>query len=341
MNLPLDLLRPDLLWVPALGLLLAALGVWSLVGRWRAMARLIHPSQLARFAPAYSPLSAGLRVVLAAGATVFLGLALLGPVVGYTYREVVGRGIDIVVCIDTSRSMLAGDVGDRRLNRAKREVVGLLNVLGGDRVALLAFSGDTREVAPLTHDRAALEQLLAHVSTDDNRLGGTNLASALRSALALFDGRTGSHEAIVLVTDGEDLSGEGLTVAREAAERNIRVFVVGVGSEGGGKIPIPDGAGGETFLKDREGNEVISRMDAASLTKLAHITGGEFLSVDQHPTPLEELYDKRIASIDGRELVGGKERIPHDRYQWALALALACMLGEVGLRERRLGGGRR
>jgi Ca-activated chloride channel family protein len=119
----------------------------------------------------------------------------------------------------------------------------------------------------------------------------------------------------------------------------VRVFVVGVGTAEGGKIPVPSPDGGERFLTDQTGVEVVTRMDRDSLRRLAEEAGGAFLAVDEAATPLETLYAKRIARIEGRELVGGKERLPQDRYQWPLAAALLCMLGEAGLRERR--GGRR
>ena len=331
----IDWLRPSAVWAPFVGLLVLLVGGWGLARRRRDRERLVHPVQLARFLPGFSAGRAVGRLSFAALATVLLGVSLVGPVLGYTFREVTGTGIDLVVCIDTSRSMLARDVRPDRISRAKREVAGLLDVLGSDRVALIAFAGDAREVAPLTHDRVALSSLLERVSPDENRLGGTSLASALERALELFDGRTGSNEAIVLITDGEDLAGEGLTVAATAKARGIRVFVVGVGTVEGGKIPVDRDGGGEAFLTDKQGAEVVTRMDRDSLRQLAEKTGGEFLAVDEHPTPLEALYEKRISRYEGREFVGGKERIPNDRYQWPLFAALACMLGEAGLRERR------
>jgi Ca-activated chloride channel family protein len=232
--------------------------------------------------------------------------------------------------------MLARDLKPSRLERAKREVGGLLERLRNDRVALIAFSGDAREVAPLTRDRVSLAGFLATLSPADNEKGGTDLAAALSAALALFDGRTGAHEAVVLLTDGEDLEGRAAALAEEARERGIQVFVVGVGTEAGGKIPLVNERGEEAFLVDDGGVEVLSRLDRATLENVAATTGGAYLSVEESATPLEELYAERITGLEGRALEGGKERVPHDRYQWPLALALLCMLGEAGLRERRI-----
>jgi Ca-activated chloride channel family protein len=289
----------------------------------------------ARFLPAASPARVRARLVLGAAGLLFLALAALGPVRGFTYRAVSRKGLDLVVCLDTSRSMLAQDLRPSRLERAKREIRGLFDRLSGDRVALVAFSGDARDVAPLTRDRQTLEGLLAYVSPEDNQEGGTSLAAAIEHALSLFDGRTGAHEAIVLLTDGEDLEGQAASQAEEAAKRGIRLFVVGVGTEGGGKIPIVEQGGRSSFLKDESGQEVVTRLGRESLVALARRTGGEFLSAEESPTALEDLYRARITRLAGREIEGGERRVPYDRFQWPLALALACLLAEAALGAQR------
>ncbi len=329
-----DFLRPGLAWLLLLAPLALALG-WGAYRRSRSeLAGWVAERRRARFLPGVSRGRAHLRVVLGAAGILFLALATLGPVRGYTYRAVSRKGLDLVLCLDTSRSMLAQDLRPSRLERAKREVVGLLDVLRDDRVALVAFSGDTRDVAPLTRDRGTLEGLLAYVTPEDNREGGTDLAAALERALQLFDGRTGAHEAIVLLTDGEDLEGKAAAQAEEAVKRNIRVFVVGVGTEAGGKIPVLDEGGRSGFLRDPEGNEVVTKLGRESLAALAARTGGEFLSAEQSPTPLEDLYRARITGIEGREIEGGERRVPYDRFQWPLALGIACLLAEIFLRQR-------
>jgi Ca-activated chloride channel family protein len=326
-----DILRPGLLAVAAAGPLVLTFGWLGLRARARARGRLVASAQMLRFLPRFSENRARLRVLLAASAALFLGLALVGPVRGYTLREVRRRGLDLVLCVDTSRSMLVQDLKPDRLTRARREVAGLLDKLKGDRAAILAFAGDVRDVAPLTHDRVTLKAFAATLNPEDNLRGGTDIGGVLEHALSLFDGRTGAHEAIVVITDGEDLEGQGLEVAKKAHERGIHVYLVGMGTPEGGKIP--DGQHG--FVKDDDGKEVVSKMDDRSLAAIAEATGGAYLAADASPIPLEELYEKRISKLEGRDLFAGKERIPHDRFQWPLVLAAACMLGEAGLRERR------
>lgn len=311
---------------------LLAIGWWGLSLRRRDRLALVAPRHVPRMMPAFSPAMAGLRVAFAVAATFFLGVALVGPVRGYSLREVQRKGLDIVLCVDTSRSMLVQDVKPDRLERAQREVRGLLERLEGDRAALLAFAGDVRQVAPLTHDRKTLASFVEDLSVEENQVGGTNLGAAIDAGLELFDGRTGAHEAIVLITDGEDLEQKGLEAAARAAEQGIRVYVVGMGTASGGKIP--DGKRG--FVRDETGEEVVSSLAAESLEAICEETGGAYLSSGMSATPLEEIYEKRLSRLEARDLVSGKERVPHDRYWFFCALAMACMLIELGARERRI-----
>ncbi|MCH2106131.1 MAG: VWA domain-containing protein [Planctomycetes bacterium] len=330
MSAGFELLRP---WATPLLLVAAALGVLgvvSLAWRARSRARLVSERHLRRFLPDFSMGRARVKVILAMLGAVGMGLALLGPVRGYTLREVQRRGVDLVLCLDTSRSMWVQDLKPDRLSRAQREMRGLLELLEGDRVGVIAFSGDARLVAPLTHDRTTLTHFIETLSPEDNMRGGTHVGGALDRALELFDGRTGSHEAICLLTDGEDLEGGGLQAAELAAERGIRVYVVGMGTSDGGKIPLGGG-----FVRDETGQEVVSALNGETLRAIADATGGEYLSAETSPFPLEELYEKRISRLDSRDLWAGKVRVPHDRYQWPLVIALACMITGFGMREQR------
>lgn len=330
-----DLLRPGgMVWIVAAPLLLT-LGILALRRGERELALWTSARRRGHFLPGFSSGRARLRLVLACAAVVFTVLGVTGPVRGYTEREVQRRGLDLVVCLDTSRSMWVQDLRPNRLTRAKREIRGLIDRMRDDRMALLAFSGDVREVSPLTHDRTTLAGLLEHATPEDNTLGGTDLGAALAAALDLFDGRTGSHEAIVLVTDGEDLEGEGLREAERAATAGIRIYVVGMGTSEGGKIPIEGDHGNVGFVVDERGEEVVSKLSGSSLEAIAEKTGGAYLAASQSPVPLEALYNSKIQRLEGREFGGGVERVPHDRFQWFLALAMVCMLIESGLAERR------
>jgi len=315
--------------------LLALAGWRGLRAGEEALRRFVERERWAAGIPGFAPSRKRLRLGLGCVALLLASLALLGPLVGTTERSILRRGIDLVVALDTSRSMLARDVRPDRLGRAKREIRGLARRLRGDRLALVSFAGDARVLCPLTHDTASFELFLDEADPGRNRVGGTNLAAAIRESLRLFDGRTGAHEAIVLLTDGEDLAGEGLAAAKEAAGKGIRIFVVGMGSVGGGKIPIEEKEGKEAFLKAPGGEEVRTSLDLDGLRKIAEASGGDAIQVESSPAPLDEIYDKRISAIARREFEGTKRRVPIDRYQWPLAAAFLLGLVSTAMGERK------
>lgn len=330
----LELLRPQAGWFALLALGVLVFAVRASGRRRRAVARLVPQG---RSVPArlWSPGRTRVRWICASVALVLGAVALVGPVSGSTEREEVRRGIDVVVCLDTSRSMLARDVRPSRFERAKREIGLLLDELGANRASLVAFGGDARQVAPLSRDGVALRQILDTVTMQDTRVGGTDLGRAIDFALELFEERSGKNEAIVLVTDGEDLTGEGLIAAERAADRGIRVYVVGIGTTQGAKIPISDPGGDERFLTDPDGDEVVSKLVDETLERLALATGGAYTSTERSGRPLLDLFRGPIEEVERVETLGGSSRVPHDRYQWPLLAAILLVTIEGALRERR------
>ena len=328
-------LRPEWTLIAVAALVVLWLQARARSQRRRALASAFDQAAASEFSAGWDPGRSRLRGVLAALAIVAASVAAGGPVWGFLERRALASGVDLVVCVDTSRSMLARDLKPNRLERAKREVRGLLDVLREDRLALVAFSGDARDVAPLTSDRQALTDLIERLDPADNRLGGTDLGAALERALELLSGRTGASEAIVILTDGEDLSGRGAEVAARARSAGIRVFVVGVGSAAGAKLPVLDEEGRERFLIGPDGQEVVSRLDDEALSAVATAGGGEYLTTQNSPAPLSELFRYRISDLEAREVEAGLERVPIDRYQWPLGFAFLVLLWELSMIERR------
>lgn len=335
-----DLLRPGLALALAVAAVPLVLCLWELPRRLRALQLVAEPRHLARVFPGLARAGgegavlgwirrrAWSRAGLAAAGLALVGVAWMGPVRGFALVPVEERRIDVVVALDTSRSMLVEDVEPNRLERAKVEIGALLDAMTGERVSLVAFAGAARDVAPLTADLDTVRYFLERLSPEDNRKGGTDLGAALRLALDRFDEGGGSSEAVILVTDGEDLTGEGLAAAETARDRGIRVHVLGMGTAGGGKVP--DGEGGFVVDPDAEGgaSEVVSQLRSESLRAIAEATGGVYLEARGRVLPLEELHRRAIAKMEGRDIVDGKERVPRDRYQWPLVVALVLLVME-------------
>jgi Ca-activated chloride channel family protein len=318
---------------------LVAFFVWAERRRRRALAAFVDPALLPAVAPDLAPRRRAARAALLAGAVLALVVALAGPMWGFSWQEVRREGIDLVVALDTSRSMLATDVKPSRLARAKLALRDLLTELGGDRVALVAFAGTAFLQCPLTLDYGVVAQSLDAIEVGIIPKGGTALAAAIDAGLDAFEGRQGHHQALVLITDGEDHEGNVAEAAKRAAERGVKIYTVGVGTPAGELIP---GEGGG-FLKDRRGQVVKSRLDEETLRTIAVETGGAYLSAADASFGLVELYREYIAPMEKRELQSTLERRFEHRFQLALAAALALLALEplVGTRRRAAARGQR
>jgi Ca-activated chloride channel family protein len=270
---------PAALLLVLVGLLL---GSWALVAALRRRGHVLRllPERVAdKLAPGLSTARPVTRASLSGLGLALLGLSVAQPQCG-SHTEVTKRqGIDLVVALDVSNSMLADDVQPNRLERAKLELLTLLDELKGDRVGIVLFAGDAFIQCPLTSDYAAARLFLREARPEQMQQGGTQLAAALETSRRVLDGadRGAKDRVIVLLSDGEDL-GEGLgDLPNELREANIRVYTVGIGSESGTPLPLLDKAGRRVgFRKAPDGSTVISRLDRAGLTRLAEQTGGEF-----------------------------------------------------------------
>jgi Ca-activated chloride channel family protein len=247
-------------------------------------------------------------------------------------REVEQRGVDILVCLDVSQSMLARDLPPSRLARARHEISALAERAAGDRLGLVVFAGEARLAVPLTRDRESFRELVGLADPLAVERGGTDLGAALGTALEALRGQTGEHEVVLLLTDGEDHEGRGLRVARTCRDRNVTVHAVGFGSELGAKIPIA-GEGGEEFLRDRSGADVVTRMNATTLRRIAEATGGEY--VDVHARTLPELYEQRILPMARKLFETEERRAKENRFQWPLLAAFLLWILELCLGDRR------
>jgi len=228
---------------------------------------------LAAIAPQACTRRRWIKAILILGALFFMAIALAGPQYGYKWKETERKGIDIIIALDCSQSMLAVDVQPTRLDRAKREVFDLLNMLEGDRVGLVAFAGTAFLQCPLTLDYEAFQLFLNVLSPDFLPVGGTDIPAALETAFSGFNHKDNSEKAVILITDGESTTGDPMPIAAQAKDAGVKLFCIGVGKEDG--VPVPDRQGG--FKKDLSGKIVMTRLDEESLKKMAVLTGGTYV----------------------------------------------------------------
>ena len=264
-------------------------------------------------------------------------LALARPQYGHQWQEVKRKGIDILFAIDTSLSMGSEDVLPNRLSRAKLAILDFVDKLSGDRVGLLPFAGSAFLLCPLTVDYQAFEESLQAVDTAIIPRQGTNLAEAIRTAEAVLH-NDANHKILILITDGESLQGDGPAAAREAADRGMTIFTIGVGTPAGELIPIHQNDQRD-FVRAEDGNFVVSRLDEKTLRTIAETTKGLYAPLGNQGQGLVSIYQEKLSLIPEQELAERRQKIPIDRFPWFLGLALAFFIVEYLLNSRKSASG--
>jgi Ca-activated chloride channel family protein len=277
-------------------------------------------------APGYSWRRHLLKGLLRALAVAALLVALAGPRFGSQLVKVQREGIDLVIALDTSLSMLAEDVKPNRLERAKQEIVDVLSGLQGDRVGVVAFAGEAIALCPLTVDYAAALMLVRSVDVYTISEQGSAIAQAIETATTMFESAGNGDRAIILVTDGENQEGDPVQAARTAAEKGIRVFAIGLGSPKGELIPERGSDGSLSgYKKDARGETVLSRLDEKTLEAVASASGGKYLPATTEGLEIKVLYDE-ISGMQKKLIKGEFIERKKERFWVPLVLAFACLL---------------
>jgi len=302
--------------------------------RRRVLADYVSEKGLGAIAPGTPSGRRRTKAALMLAALFFIILSLSGPQYGYEWQEVERKGIDIIVALDCSRSMLATDIGPTRLDRAKREVYDLLSLLEGDRIGLVAFAGTAFLQSPLTLDYEGFHIFLSALSPDFLPVGGTDIAGAISTSLTGFDTETDTEKAIILITDGEHTGlGDPAAAIDQADKAGVGVFCVGVGGTEG--VPVPNSAGG--FRKDESGGIVLTRLDEDLLKRVSMTTGGTYVRSIAGDMDLDVIYTRDIrGKMERSTLKSGRKKVWEDRYQWFLLMAIiACVIESLVPSVRR------
>ncbi|HET6280053.1 MAG TPA: VWA domain-containing protein [Polyangia bacterium] len=333
------LANPALLWL-LLAVPIAVLGyALFFAQRRRLLAQLGEAALIRKMAASVSPARKVIRaaeVVLALG---LLALALARPQAGGRATLTRQPGLDMVVALDFSRSMLAKDVYPSRLERAKRELERLMDHLGGDRIGVVAFAGETLTYPPTT-DYAAVKLFWRDLAPWDMPVGGTAIGRAMRAGLDLLTrlrvaGGPTRAQVILLLTDGEDTESEPLEVADEASKLGVKVFTVGIGSRSGELIPEFDEKGQVSgYVKDRDGKYVTSRLGEAMLKQIADKTGGEYFHADLKRFGVEQV-EAALAGLKRTENEARVVKQYDEAFEILLLPAFLLLVGEACSTDRR------
>jgi Ca-activated chloride channel family protein len=262
----------------------------------------------------------------------FLILALVRPRFGVKLEMIERRGVDIIVALDVSESMLAEDITPNRLERAKHEIAKFIDLLKGDRFGLIVFAGEGFVQCPLTLDYGAAKMFLDVVNTDWIQLQGTALSDAIDLATESFRSRSKKGKVLIMITDGEDHEGDALQAARKAAAEGVKIYTIGVGSDNGAPIPMQKSGGTIVYKKDNAGNLVMTRLDQMILEKTAAEGNGKYFHAGTN-LDLTSIYDE-IMKLEKADLGINKMSVYEEQYQIFLVLALIFLLLEFFVPDR-------
>jgi len=323
-----------LVWMWAV-IAFALLLFWGYQRRKKLLNLFAQEPLIGEVAASYSAKKTKQKNVLLVIVVLFSIFALIRPQWGFQWQEVKRKGIDIIVVIDTSKSMLTRDVKPNRLERTKFAVQDLLKKLKGDRIGLIAFSGNPFLICPLTVDYGGFLISLNDLSVDSVPRGGTNIAKAIEEAISDYDDTSSKYKAIIMITDGDNLEGDPVAAAKKANEKGIKIYSVGIGSAQGELIQIHNDAGKVVFLKDRNGNYVKSRLNERLLKEIALITGGIYVKASGSQFGLDIIYDRELSRIEKREIEVKMEKKYFERFQFPLGIAVILLVIETCMTRRK------
>lgn len=325
-----ELLWYALLLVPAL----IAFFLWSWRRRKELIAQFVQSRLLAHLTVGVSARRQKLRMALLVAACGLAMVVLARPQWGFSFEEARQRGLDVIVAIDTSRSMLAEDVAPNRLARAKLAALDLKRLARTDRVGLIAFAGSAFLQCPLSFDDEAFRQNVNALDVSIIPQGGSALAEAMEAARAAFEHKGDNHRVLVLFSDGEDNVGEAIDVAKKSAKEGLRIFTVGVGTAHGELLRTTDGKGRTDYIRDQQGNVVKSRLDEKLLKDIAQAADGFYMLMAGANT-MELLYERGLAPLPKSDQAVRHIKRYHERYQWFLGMVIVLLLTEMFLPERK------
>ena len=291
--------------------------------RRRRIAKLGNPKLVKALMPDASTGKGWLKVSLLAVAWLFFVIGLARPQLGARLKEHESQGVEVMIALDVSNSMLAEDYSPNRLERSKLAISRLVDKLQGDRIGLVIFAGEAFVQLPITADYVSAKLFLKSITTESVPIQGTDLAEAMMTAARSFSTQSERSRAIILITDGEDHEGEALDAAKAIAEQGIRIYTIGVGSPQG--KPIPKNG---SLMKDANGDIVVSRLDEGILQEIAGIGGGKYVRAGNSEFGLNPIIED-IRTIDKEQFNSVVFEDFDEQYMYFFGIALFFLILEL------------
>lgn len=274
------------------------------------------------------------KYLLIMTALIFLILSVARPQFGTKLQEVKRKGIEIIIALDVSNSMLAQDIQPNRLEKAKQSISKLVERLVNDRIGLIVFAGQAYTQIPITNDYASAKMFLSSISTGIVPVQGTAIGSAIKLAMSSFTPQEDMSRVLIIITDGENHEDDAVAMAREAVEKGIKTYTIGVGLAKGSPVPMSGGSGQQDFLKDKDGNVVISKLNEQMLEQIATEGGGKYIRANNTRLGLNALFED-INQLEKKEIEAKVYSEYQDMFQYPAALALLLIIIEFLILDRK------
>lgn len=300
----------------------------------RAMNRFGNIETLMQLMPGFSFQRGWLKVIIFSTAITLMVVGLAGPQFGSKLTEVKRKGIELIIALDVSNSMMAQDIQPNRLERAKQAISRLVDKLSNDRLGLIVFAGDAYVQLPITNDYISAKMFLSSISPGIVPKQGTAIGAAIDLAASSFSPQSKTSKVIVILSDGENHEDDPVEEAKKAAEQGIYVYAIGIGSPQGSPIPASSQDNQTEYWKDKDGNVVVSKLDEETLSKVAVAGNGKYIRATNTQLGLLPLFDE-INKMQKTEM---KEKIYSeydDQFQYLFAVALTLLILEFVILERK------
>lgn len=287
-----------------------------------------------KLVPNYSNGKIWIKFTLWILAIVFLAIALVNPKIGTKMETIKREGIDIVFAIDVSKSMLAEDIAPNRLEKSKQLVSQIMSQLQTDRIGMVAYAGSAFPVLPLTSDYNAARMFLQSMNPTMISTQGTSIDEAIEQSSNYFDQGNATNKLVVLISDGEDHSDNVETALETALTKKIKILTIGVGTDNGGPIPVKEKGQNIGFIRDKNDEVVITKLNQNILENIGNKTKGGYI-LGNNTKEVVEYVTKKIATIEKTERESTQMTDFQSQYQWFLAIAFFLILIDVFLLERK------
>jgi Ca-activated chloride channel family protein len=321
-----------------LGLVPLSVVLFWYVTRKRTAARekFSSSAMFSRIAAESSVAKRWVKMLLLTAAISSVVVALANPQIGMRLEEVKQEGVDIFIALDVSLSMKAEDVNPNRLAKAKYEIGNLIDRLGGDRIGLIVFSGESYVQFPLTTDYSAADIFLDAVDVETVPTPGTAIGSAVEQASKSFNWNDPTKKVLVIITDGENNEGDVVAQSEEAAKKGVIIYTIGMGSPEGAPIPIYDANGHQVdYKRDRSGNVVLTKLDEPTLEKIASLGNGKYFHASNTQNELDAIY-KEVNALQKSEFGTKQFTDFEDQFQYFVGLGLLLLLIEVIVSDKKI-----